>query len=243
MSDFNESAWAQENFSRNYLERADIYIVERQKMFSLVSSFYRHFLMDKRSICLLDLGAGDGMLSHELLKVGGFISATVVDGSEAMIRKAEKRLAEFRDVMYIRASFQELLSGAVPLNKGYNLVVSSLAIHHLSLGEKEELFRYIQGHLGKGGYFVNLDVVRAPSACLEGWYFALWRSWMERMQTRLELKDESTEEIIERYKDPASANRPDSLEDQLDALKKAGFQDVDCYYKNGLFAVFGGKKG
>jgi tRNA (cmo5U34)-methyltransferase len=38
-------------------------------------------------------------------------------------------------------------------------------------------------------------------------------------------------------------NRPDTLEDQLAALRSAGYLDVDCFYKNGMFAVFGGKKG
>jgi tRNA (cmo5U34)-methyltransferase len=36
-------------------------------------------------------------------------------------------------------------------------------------------------------------------------------------------------------------NKPDTLEDQLEALSETGFRDVDCYYKNGIFAVFGGK--
>ena len=46
---------------------------------------------------------------------------------------------------------------------------------------------------------------------------------------------------MKRYKDPASMNKPDILEDQLEALRETGFRDVDCYCKNGIFAVFGGK--
>jgi tRNA (cmo5U34)-methyltransferase len=37
-------------------------------------------------------------------------------------------------------------------------------------------------------------------------------------------------------------NRPSSLFDQLQALSKAGFEDVDCFYKYGIFAIFGGTK-
>jgi len=37
-------------------------------------------------------------------------------------------------------------------------------------------------------------------------------------------------------------NKPDTLANQLRALKSAGFVDVDCYFKNGIFVVFGGAK-
>jgi tRNA (cmo5U34)-methyltransferase len=32
------------------------------------------------------------------------------------------------------------------------------------------------------------------------------------------------------------------LNTQLEALQSVGFKDVDCYYKYGIFAIFGGKK-
>ena len=36
-------------------------------------------------------------------------------------------------------------------------------------------------------------------------------------------------------------NRPDALESELIALEEAGFSDVDCYFKNGIFTFFWGK--
>jgi hypothetical protein len=36
-------------------------------------------------------------------------------------------------------------------------------------------------------------------------------------------------------------NKPDTLSNQLKSLEEAGFLDVDCYFKNGIFVVFGGK--
>jgi tRNA (cmo5U34)-methyltransferase len=242
MSEFGESAWARDDFSRNYLERADVYIVERRKMFALAASFCGHFFKDKTGVRLLDLGAGDGALSHELLKTDGSISATLVDGSEAMLRRADERLGEYENVKFVRASFQELLRGAAALDEEFDLAVSSLAIHHLSTEEKAALYGYVYGHLSEGGGFLNMDVVLAPSEGLEEWYFARWRGWMEHMQARLGLGDESPEDIIRRYKEPASTNRPDTLENQLDALRKAGFGGVDCYFKDGIFAAFGGRK-
>jgi hypothetical protein len=40
MDTFNQSAWAQEKFSKDFLEKADIYIQERRKMISNMSSLF-----------------------------------------------------------------------------------------------------------------------------------------------------------------------------------------------------------
>jgi tRNA (cmo5U34)-methyltransferase len=48
-------------------------------------------------------------------------------------------------------------------------------------------------------------------------------------------------DIIRRYMESGD-NRPDTLDDQLNALKSIGFSSVDCYYKYGIFTVYGGKK-
>lgn len=37
-------------------------------------------------------------------------------------------------------------------------------------------------------------------------------------------------------------NLPDTLDAQLESLEKVGFKDVDCYFKYGIFSVFGGFK-
>ena len=36
--------------------------------------------------------------------------------------------------------------------------------------------------------------------------------------------------------------KPDTPDSQLKALIEAGFLDVDCHFKNGIFAAFGGKR-
>ena len=240
MDTFNQSAWAQEKFSKDFLEKADIYIQERRKMISNMSSLFSFYFNLKRDIHILDLGCGDGVLTEELLSKDETIIATLVDGSLTMLQKARERLTAYPGMHFIHASFQELLTGKVSLGH-FDFCVSSFAIHHLEMKEKKNLFRYIYGHLNSRGHFVNIDVVLSPSSELEEWYFAVWKEWMQHMQDQLNVKDELPEDIIKRYQDPSSMNKPDTLEDQLEALRETGFRDVDCYYKNGIFAVFGGK--
>src|SRR5208282_4096122 len=90
MSDFNKSAWADNTFAQNYLDKADIYVVERRQMFWFVTSFVSHFRHGLQDIKLLELGCGDGALTEELLKTNNGVYATLLDGGEGMIRKARK---------------------------------------------------------------------------------------------------------------------------------------------------------
>jgi len=241
MDTFHQSAWADEEFSKNYLEKADIYIPERRKMIGTMSSLFDYFYHDKRGSYVLDLGCGDGVLTEALLAKQDSLIATLVDGSRTMLQKARERLKSHPQLSFVQASFQDILTGRASL-ENYDFCVSSMAIHHLDMKEKAALFKYIAGHLKSNGRFVNIDVVLPASEELEEWYFSHWREWMQKMFGQINVKDEVPEDIIRRYKDPASMNRPDTLADQLEALKDAGLSEVDCYYKNGIFTVFGGKK-
>jgi len=55
------------------------------------------------------------------------------------------------------------------------------------------------------------------------------------------IEGNSSDDIIQRYKDNRD-NKPDTLDEQLNALKSVGFKDVDCYYKYGIFTMYGGRK-
>jgi tRNA (cmo5U34)-methyltransferase len=241
MSDFNKSAWTDNKFAQNYLDRADIYVVERRKMFWLVSSLVSHFRHGEQDIKLLELGCGDGALTEELLKTNNGMSATLLDGGEGMVQKAKERLKGYRNTTFIQATFQDLLDGKVKL-ENYDFIVSSMAIHHLEMDEKASLFCLISSWLKPGGRFVDVDVVLPPTEELEGWYFAVWKDWLAYMMNRYNIQDEVPEDMIRRYKDPSSMNKPDTIVNQLRALESVGFVDVDCYFKNGIFVVFGGVK-
>ena len=241
MREFSRSRWADPGFTREYRENADIYIIERRRMLEIMKSFYRHFLMDGGHKEIMDLGCGDGIIAHELLALDASISATLVDGSEDMLDKAGERLRGIENVRFIRASFQEILEKDI-LGGKFDFIVSSLAIHHLTTDEKREFFRMIYSHLYDGGYFLNMDVVIAPAEALEQWYMKLWQEWMDEKKASMGMEGGCCfDDIIRRYRE-SDDNRPDTLDDQLESLRDTGYKDVDCFYKYGVFAVFGGRK-
>jgi tRNA (cmo5U34)-methyltransferase len=242
MAEFEKSEWIESRHVKDFVEYADIYILERKRLFRIIKSFYDYFLKNKiknGQIKVLDLGCGNGALTNELLKVDDRIEATLVDGSSDMIKNARQRLKSYDSLNYIHNTFQELLENNL-LESDFNFIVSSLAIHHLSSEGKESLFQYIHHHLKEGGFFLNVDVVRAPNEALEEWYRQLWGEWIAENELKMRSK-ESFQHIPQQYKDNPD-NYPERLENQLNALKSVGFNQVDCYYKYGIFSIFGGKK-
>ena len=237
MSEFDDSHWAQSRFSQEFRQSADDFIPERHRMIEIAKALYRYFCQgcDTR---ILDLGCGDGLVTHELMSIDSSIDATLVDGSMEMLHAAKSCLAQFSKVRYVNASFQDLLAED-PLETTFHFTLSSLAIHHLNMDEKESLFKYVYDHLDSDGLFLNIDVVLSPGDDLENWYLSLWKEWISTHVIGPEKSNLLT--IPDRYKNNQH-DRPDTLLAQMEAMNTLGFKDVDCYYKYGLFAMFGGRK-
>ena len=239
MGDFESSSWADESFANNYLEKADVFIPERRRMFELLSSIYSHHTRGRKGLSVCDLGCGNGAATKRILKYDPSISATLVDASESMLEKARENMSGYNNLSFVRAGFDEILIGENDLGV-HDAFISAQAIHHLTFKEKTSLFSYIYSRLNKNGLFVNIDVVLPPSEELEKLYFDIWAREMVKKADEVGLSGFDPQEIIKAYKLPV--NKPDTLDDQLDALRAAGFVNVDCFYKNGIFAVFGGQK-
>jgi len=238
MNEFDGSRWAEKNFSRGFREAADNFLPDRHKLIEISRSLHKHFISGRGKSAVLDLGCGDGLLVYELMRGDDRIEATLVDGSSEMLEAAKKRLAGFEEVRYVNASFQELLTENV-LEDTFDLVLSSFAIHHLDMDEKEALFELVFKLMNSGGFFANIDVVAPPTPTLEEWYLQIWKEWIavNAVASQKE-KCLKTPDVYKANPD----NKPDTLSAQLRALERIGFRNVDCYHKFGIFAMFGGGK-
>ncbi|MDY6932374.1 MAG: methyltransferase domain-containing protein [Halobacteriota archaeon] len=242
MTDFNDTDWSGEEVVRWYLKEADMRVVDRRKQIEILKSFYNHFIGVGKGSKVLDLGCGDGIITQELLEFDGSIVATLIDGSEHMLENARTRLTSYENIRFIRLSFQELLKDDSSLKgKDYDLIFSSLAIHHLADREKKPLFECIYSHLKDDGCFVNLDIILSPSKTIEEWYLKLWRDWMRARQREYKI-DDGTDDAIRRYLKEDHYRQLSTLDDQIGALRDIGFKDVDCLYKHGIFSIYAGRK-
>ena len=145
-------------------------------------------------------------------------------------------------VALIRRSFEEYIELKDEFEK-YNFVFSSMAIHHLDFNQKSRLYLKLYRGLCENGLFINFDVVLPPSKKSEEWQFYMWRDGMNETLSKNGLESEigTYDNLPDIYKSKEE-NQPSNLFDQLDLLIKIGFKDVDCFFKYGIFALFGGIK-
>ncbi len=237
MANFQETRWSDASFSKNYLDNSAGFIPDRQRMLDLMAYLAGCCFPAQAEIRSLDLGCGDGILTTRLLLAFPRLRAVLVDGSTEMLEVARARLSTSAAACtFVRSSFQELRTKD-PLQGSFDLVVSSLAIHHLDTPGKDALYRYLFDHLSPGGRLINSDVVLSPSPALEREYLELWREWIRSTSP----ENPSLHQVPDQYKTNTD-NQPDTLAAQLEMLRRAGFRDIDCQAKFGIFAVFGGRK-
>ena len=174
---------------------------------------------------VLELGAGTGLFSTMLRERMPGAALHLVDVSEAMLAQARERLRGDA-----RATFEAGDYRSMPLPTGLDVVASALSIHHLEHEAKQALFASVYAALRPGGVFVNADQVAGPTDGLEGGYVKRWLAAVRACG--------ATETQIEESLYRQREDRRASVEAQLGWLRVAGFADVDCWFKDGSFAVF-----
>lgn len=246
-STFASTRWAKSKDVLNYLEHADILVPERSAFRSLLKSFFSHYLGTKKDIRLLDLGSGDGAMVSVILDVlapGVMLHATLVDASTDMLKKAKENLSERCSLELLEMTLEHAALGGLKEEgvREIDLCVSSLAIHHLITKDKATLYNAAFGALAPGGYIINMDTTLAPSVELEEFYATLREEDSLKAAKEKGINISTLDDIINWHKNPEHHSRLDTLETQLEMLKRAGFIEVDCFYKKGVFSAFGGMR-
>jgi tRNA (cmo5U34)-methyltransferase len=174
---------------------------------------------------VLDLGGGTGALSAAVLRGLPESRVTVVDVDSAMLGEARRRLARFGDrVEFREASFLDPLPAA-------DAVMASLALHHVhDLGAKTDLYRAIHAALVPGGVFLNLDAAITEGPRLNALTF-------ERWAVRMAGHGISEAEARGHFSAWADEDRYFPLDAELAALKRAGFAEVECFWRRGASAI------
>ncbi|MFS0515436.1 class I SAM-dependent methyltransferase [Nostoc sp. UIC 10607] len=177
---------------------------------------------------VLDLGAGTGLYSGMVQSVFPNAEFTLLDLAPEMLEKAKLRFSKM-------GKSPKILIGdyiETDLGDSYNLIISALSIHHLSDFDKELLYQRIYDVLNPGGMFVNADQVMGKTHDLEKLYR---QHWLDSVRAK-----GISEENLKAAQKRMEYDRMATLDIQLRWLEAAGFQNVDCWYKNFSFAVFGG---
>lgn len=179
----------------------------------------------------IDLGCGTGTVAKHLLDRFPNAQVVCLDLAENMLEMAKAKLADRTGASYLPGDFFRMGAG-----DAYDVVVSSLALHHLATdGDKKRLYQQIYSCLLPKGAFYNADVVLGSTDFLQEIYMQQWRAFMSRTISQAEMETK----WIPSYE---AEDRPARLMDHTAWLSEAGFTGVDVVWKYYNFAVYGGRK-
>ena len=182
-------------------------------------------------ISVIDLGCGTGTISKHIKERFPQATITCLDLAENMIEMAKLKLARFSDIRYQVGDFSHY-----EFDDRYDVVVSSLALHHLVTdSDKLDFYRKIYRALNANGVFYNADVILGASDQLQNTYMAKWTSFMRKHVSEEEIDNK----WLPKYHEE---DRPAKLMNQLQWLVDIGFVETDVIWKYYNFAVYGGRK-
>ena len=195
-------------------------------------------------LTILELGSGEGLLAGALLTRFPLASLTALDGSESMRREATMRLAAFGARARV-AAFDLAALDWWDRMFSVDLVVSSLALHHLNDAKKQYLYKAAADRLSARGALLVADLIdpqhpAAREAAAERWD-ALARREAEAIGAP-ELFQRFLDERWNHFRFPDASDQPSALMHHLVWLRHAGFAAVDCWWMDAGHAVFGGFK-
>ncbi len=189
-----------------------------------------HFDNDA-AIRIIDLGCGTGTISKRISEKYPNSKIICLDVASNMIDIAKHKLSGHNDVEFITGDFSK-----IDTNEKYDVIVSSLALHHLENDkEKRDFYTKVYDSLTDFGIFYNADVVLASTDYLQD---VNMNRWIEFINKRV-----SMDEILNKWIPTYNAeDRPAKLLDQLKWLEDIGFKSVDVIWKYYNFSVYGGIK-
>ena len=217
----SEHEWGSEQYDQEWVNKDSRRAAEREAQFNAALSWLSVFVGGPSRV--MDLGCGPGTLAEKLLAAFPEMNVICSDGSDEMLRLARQRLASFGE----RASFIQADFGAknwtANLPRQLDAVVSARAIHNL---RKLKLIGPVYGQIHEllrpGGVFLNIERVNFATPNLRRHFREL--------------------QINTRGRAAKMDGAAPSLAQQFSLLRRAGFTDIDCLWRETNTAIVGGFK-
>ncbi len=182
----------------------------------------------KDEFSVLDLGSGPGVLSRLLLDTFPNAHVSVFDISPVMLDVCKKKHWAYPNrAHYIQGDFTKDDFGS-----RYDVVFAGLVLHHANDSGKKAFFQKLLPRMKPGGIVLARDIVRGSSTRLTQEYERLWRLYMRA-------QGEDSAAWYEKFQ---THDPPATVENQLQWISSAGFEDVGCHWRYLNFAITGGRK-
>lgn len=208
----NVNLWDTPEHVHDYIQRRENSIPHRAEA---EAAMLEHF--PAQALRILDIGTGAGRLIGIAKQRWPQVKAVGLDFSPPMLELARARFAGDSSVTIIEHNLDQPL----PHLGMFDVVMSSLAIHHVAHECKRSLYGEAFNILIPGGVFCNLEHVASPTEQLH-------LEFLKSMGVAPENDDPS--------------NKLLDMETQLGWLREIGFTDVDCHWKWRELALLAGQK-
>ncbi|MCW5979143.1 MAG: class I SAM-dependent methyltransferase [Bryobacteraceae bacterium] len=176
----------------------------------------------------VDLGCGSGFFTAHFLERFPRARAIAIDGATGMIELARTRLGELASRVDFRVADFRSLSAAIPGQGIAQAVFSSYALHHLTADEKGSVASQARQLLTPGSWFLNADLIVAPSPAIEQRIQALR---VEGILRRADGRDPRFADAasVRRFLDELEAedkDQPLTVEQDMRIIRDSGFTNA-----------------
>jgi tRNA (cmo5U34)-methyltransferase len=179
----------------------------------------------------VELGCGGGDLAALVVERYPEAEIHLVDLAAEMIETCKRRFSGAPNLRYHTLDFAQMAFD----DHSIDLVVSSIAIHHLDDAAKQTLFRRVFSALRERGVLAYADQFRGVSDEIHATHMSRWREEAFRLGC-------SSEEWDSWMRHQDHHDHHATLEDQVKWLRAAGFTLVDCPWRHLLWTVLIARK-
>ena len=209
---------------------------------------------------ILDIGCGTGSLSQKFLESIPTADVTGVDIDPTMLWLAETRKEKFKNRLHIFQNDLRDTAWVKSLASSFDAVVSATALHWLNTDQLGVLYQQIGQLLNPGGIFLNADHVGSNAPQIQRYWeehrliecndgensirFGQgddWDSFWVEYSHALGLDVGKLHHHLFKNRDRGHDDGF-PLAWHLDKLRESGFPIVDCFWRCGCDAIYGGLK-
>jgi tRNA (cmo5U34)-methyltransferase len=194
-------------------------------------AIFQYIPKDLKPKRILELGCGTGNLSELIVRTYPNAEKVLVDISEEVISQCKSRLENNDRIEYYQADINELDFPA----DSFDLIVSSITIHHLKHHEKELLFRKAFNWLTNEGVFTYSDQFAGVTKEIYDNHMNLWHQFVLNSGC-----NEDEWEMWMKHQDEHDYHA--TAVAQLSWLKKANYNSVDITWRYLLWTVITARK-
>ncbi len=216
-----------DSISKSYTEAIRRCVPEYEEMLKSLFIYLKPDFLPKK---ILELGCGTGNLTQLVHLKFPNAAITAVDISTECINECKSRISS-SNIEYVKSDFKEI---HFPDN-GFDLVLSSISIHHIKDADKEILFQKLHKYQSANGVLSFCDQFRGESDFIYQKHIERWKEFAIKQGA-------STDEWEMWMKHQKDHDYHSTLANHFHWIKSAGYKLVDCTKRHLLWTTLYAEK-